>query len=173
MPEGRRTAWTEFFCWLLCFTKSLSYWRIHIRKFHPGSLQEVCDAGLAGSQGIETQRFGLTSLIHTFPFYGICSAFQPRLGTEDRWGSEVGMKAKLAREWAFFVLHAQPRLCITAAAASVTAGCCFSVFHPVKHRVWGGTEVCTTKHTTACQGCSGFCWEARLLSPIRVCQPQN
>lgn len=120
MPEcqrGRRTAWTKFFCWLSRFTKSLCYWRIHIRKFHPGSLQEVRDAGLAGSRGMETQGFRLTSLIHTFPFYSIFSALQPRLGTEDSWENEVGMTAKLARGWGPFTLHVH-RCCIPYLAAT-------------------------------------------------------
>lgn len=101
---------------------------------------------------METQGFGLTSLTHAFPFYSIFSAFQTRLGTEDRQGNEVGTKAKLARGWALFALHAQPWTCVAIAAASVTAGC----NHQVKHRIWGGTGVCTTKHITACQGCLGF-----------------
>jgi len=72
---------------------------------------------------METQGFGLTSLIHTFPSHSIFSALQPSLGTEDSQGNELGMKAKLARGWALFALHAQSWMCIPTAAASVTAGC--------------------------------------------------
>lgn len=91
------------------------------------------------------QGFELTSLVHVFPFYCIFSALQSVLGTEEhvgnRGGNEVAVKAKLARGWALFALHARPWMCIAVAAAPGTEGC----NHQVNHRIWGGTGVCTRK----------------------------
>lgn len=155
MPEGKEASMKQILLLASAFYK--------IFKLLKNSHQEVSPRLIArgewcrsGRQPEDGDRQVWVNFSHScFTLLQYFSALQSRLGTDDRWGNEVGMKSWWGDG------HSLPFTCITVAGASVTAGC----GHQVEHRTWGRTGVCTTKHIAACQGGSGFYWKAALTHP--------